>query len=208
MLYFIPMSAINIKFGTSGWRAVIGKDFSFNNLRRVAHAVAAHVKTNKEYGFKGEEYILHLKEAGKRLPNKPTIVIGYDTRYLSEDYAKTVAEVFAIENISVIFSNSAVPTPVIAWQVMQNNAIGGVTITASHNPAEYNGFKWTPFWGGPATPEITADIEKRINTLTIAEVDKRLPFEQGVASHTIKILDFHQNYLSQIYSLLDQNTIK
>ena len=202
------MSAINIKFGTSGWRAVIGKDFSFNNLRRVAHAVAAHVKTNKEYGFKGEEYLSHLKEVGKRPPTRPSIVVGYDTRYLSEEYAKTVAEVFAAENISVIFSNSEVPTPVIAWQVMQNNAIGGVTITASHNPAEYNGFKWTPFWGGPATPAITADIEKKIYGLTIAEAAKKLPFEQAVSSQTIKICDFRAGYLSQLYSIFDINKIK
>ncbi len=202
------MSHTNIKFGTSGWRAVIGAEFSFNNLRRVAHAVASHIKTNKTYGFKGDEYLLYLKERGKKAPNKPCAIVGYDTRYLSKEYAETVAEVFAIENISVIFSDAAVPTPSIAWQVIHNNAIGGVTITASHNPAEYNGFKWTPFWGGPATPEITEDIEKKINTLTIAEVNKRLPFEQGVSSHTIKILDFHQNYFKQIYSLLDQNTIK
>ncbi|MCG2726438.1 MAG: phosphoglucomutase/phosphomannomutase family protein [Elusimicrobia bacterium] len=202
------MSPTNIKFGTSGWRAVIGAEFSFNNLRRVAHAVAAHVKTHKIYGFKGEEYLLYLKEHGKKSSINPCIIVGYDTRYLSHEYAKTVAEVFAIENISVIFSDAAVPTPTIAWQVMSNNAVGGVTITASHNPAEYNGFKWTPFWGGPATPEITEDIEKKINTLTIAEVERRLPFEQGVSSHTIKVIDFHQDYLRQIYSLIDQNTIK
>ncbi len=202
------MSHLNIKFGTSGWRAIIGAEFSFNNLRRVAHAVATHVKTHKTYGFNGDEYLLYLKENGRKTPIKPCIVIGYDTRYLSEEYAKAVAEVFAIENITVIFSNAVAPTPTIAWQVMTSNAIGGVTITASHNPAEYNGFKWTPFWGGPATPEITADIEKKIKTLTIAEVDRRLPFEQGVSSHTIKVLDFHQNYFKQIYSLLNQNTIK
>ena len=202
------MSHLNIKFGTSGWRAIIGAEFSFNNLRRVAHAVATHVKTHKTYGFNGDEYLLYLKENGRKTPIKPCIVIGYDTRYLSEEYAKAVAEVFAIENITVIFSNAVAPTPTIAWQVMTSNAIGGVTITASHNPAEYNGFKWTPFWGGPATPEITADIEKKIKTLTIAEVDRRLPFEQGVSSHTIKVLDFHQNYFKQIYSLLNQNIIK
>ena len=202
------MATPNIKFGTSGWRAVIAEEFNFNSLRRVSHAVAEHVKENKEYGFKGEEYLLNLKRNGVQVPKTPHVIIGYDTRYLSEDFAKTVAEAIAAESITAVISDSETPTPVVAWEVMRTYAAGGVMLTASHNPAQYSGFKWTPYWGGPAISEITNNLEARVQALTNAEVDKHIPFEHGVAAGIIRVEDFHGNYRKQLASLLDFSAIK
>jgi len=202
------MATSNIKFGTSGWRAVIGEDFNLSSLRRVSHAAAEHVKENREFGYKGEEYLLHLQRAGKPAPKAAKVIIGYDTRYLSEDSAKNAAEALAAEGITAIISNTDAPTPVVAWEVMRNYASGGVMITASHNPPHYNGFKWTPYWGGPAMPEITNDLEARVQGLTIAEVEKHIPFEHGVTAGIIKIGDFHASYFKQLDTLLDLGAIK
>ena len=209
MLYFnLSMANTNIKFGTSGWRAIIAEEFTVQNLRRVAHAVAGHIKENLEFGFRGEEYLLNLKRNPGPDPKTPHVIIGYDTRYLSEDFARITAEVFASENISAIISDTDSPTPVVAWHVIKTKAVGGVMITASHNPAHYNGFKWTPYWGGPATPEVTDDLEARINSLTLAEVEKHIPFERGLSAGIIKKEDFHAVYFKQLYSLLDNKAIR
>lgn len=202
------MATPNIKFGTSGWRAIIGEDFTLPTLRRVSHAAAEHVKENKEYGYKGEEYLLSLKKAGKPAPKTPSIIVGYDTRYMSEDFAKNAAEAIAAEGITAIFSSCEAPTPVVAWEVMRNYASGGLMLTASQNPPPYSGVKWTPYWGGPALPEITADLEARIQGLTIAEVEKNIPFDHGVTAGIIKVEDFHEDYFKQLTSLLDLGAIK
>ncbi len=204
----VTMATSNIKFGTSGWRAIIAEDFNLSNLRRVSHAVADHVNNNKEYGYRGEEYLLNLRKKGKPVPKTATIIIGYDTRYLSEDFARNVAEALAAESITAIISDVEAPTPVVAWEVLRTSASGGVMITASHNPPYYNGFKWTPYWGGPAMPEITADLEARVGSLTIAEIERHIPFERGAAAGIIRVEDFHKNYFKQLSSLLDLGAIK
>ncbi len=202
------MATQNIKFGTSGWRAVISEDFTLSSLRRVAHAAAEHVRENKEYGYKGEEYLLNLRKAGKPAPKTATVIIGYDTRYLSEDFARNVAEALAAESITAVISGTEAPAPVVAWEVTRTFASGGVTITASQNLPHYSGFKWTPYWGGPAMPEITNDLEVRVQALTIAEVEKHIPFEHGVTAGIIKVEDFHANYFKQLDTLLDLGAIK
>lgn len=202
------MANPNIKFGTSGWRAIIAEDFNLNNLRRVSHAAAEHVKENKEYGYKGEEYLLNLQKYGKKAPKNPTIIVGYDTRFLSEEFARNTAESIAGDSITAIISDAETPTPVLAWEVLRTDASGGAMVTASHNAAFYNGFKWTPFWGGPAIAEVTADLETRAQALTIAEVDKNIPFQQGVSAGMIRVEDFSVNYRKQLDSLLDLGAIK
>lgn len=197
-----------IKFGTSGWRAKIGEHYNVYNLRRVAHATAMHIKENKQYGFNGEEYELYLKSRNIPKPNIPIVVVGYDTRFFSEIAARIVSEVFAFHQINVIFSNIEAPTPAIAWLVMKYAACGGVTITASHNPPEYNGYKWTPFWGGPATVEITNDIESKIMGISESLMDKRIEFDTGVSNKIIKIHDFHKDYFDQIYKMMDFKKIR
>ncbi|MBI4802392.1 MAG: phosphoglucomutase/phosphomannomutase family protein [Elusimicrobia bacterium] len=202
------MAGAHIKFGTSGWRAVIAEDFTLTNLRRVTHAAAKHIRENREYGCKGEEYLLHLKTSGKPPPKVPQVAIGYDTRCLSEEFAKNVAEAFAVEGFCALLSDAEAPTPVTAWTVTNTHAAGGVMITAGHHPPHYNGFKWTPYWGGPAMPAVTDDLEARAQSLTIAESDKFTPFEQGVSAGLIKMTDFHPDYFKQLFSLLDEKAIK
>lgn len=202
------MATPNIKFGTSGWRAVIGEDFNVATLRRVAHAAAEHVRENREYGYKGEEFLLSLKKAGKPAPKNAKIIVGYDTRYMSEDFARNAAEAIAAEGITAVISAADTPVQVVAFEVMKNDASGGITLTASHHPPHFSGVKWTPYWGGAALPEITADLEARTQALTIAEVEKIIPFDQGVAAGIIKVVDFREDYFKQLASLLDLNAIK
>ncbi|MEF3280898.1 MAG: phosphoglucomutase/phosphomannomutase family protein [Elusimicrobiota bacterium] len=197
-----------IKFGTSGWRAKIGEHYNIYNLRCVAHATALHIKENNRYGFNGEEYELYLKAKNKMKPSLPTVVVGYDTRFFSEVAAKVVSEVFAYHGINVIFSNIEAPTPVIAWMVIKYGAIGGVTITASHNPPEYNGYKWTPFWGGPATVDITNDIESRALNMTESLIERYIDFNTAVSSKIIRVVDFHKDYFDQINKIIDFKRIK
>ncbi len=197
-----------IKFGTSGWRARIGEDFNTSNIRRVAHATALHIKENKTYGFNGEEYIAYCANKKAKIPPTPLVIIGYDTRFFSENAAKIVAEVFAFHGISTHISTSDCPTPALAWMVMKNNAVGGVMITASHNPPNYNGYKWTPFWGGPALPEITADIEIKALSISSAQIERRIPFDEARSSNLIKVVDFHKTYFDQLSSIVDTRIIE
>lgn len=138
-----------ISFGTDGWRGIIAKDFTFDNVRLVARAVAAYIN---------EEGI------GQR-----GIVIGRDNRFLAEEFAETVAEEFNQQGIPVFMCCGATPTPVTAYAIKLHRAAGAVMLTASHNPPPYNGFKFIPETAGPALPHITKKIEENIAKLQAGE---------------------------------------
>ena len=197
-----------IKFGTSGWRAKIGDNFNVYNLRRIALATALHINENRKYGYNGEEYDHYLFLLKKKKPSYPTVVVGYDTRFFSEHAARIVSEVFAYHGIHVIFSNMEAPTPVIAYLVIKYGCVGGVTITASHNPPEYNGYKWTPFWGGPATVDITSDLETKAMSIPENMLEKYLDFNLAVSNGIIKIVDFHKDYFQQLENIIDFKSLK
>jgi len=131
-----------IKFGTDGWRGIIADDFTFDNVRIVSQAVADYINS-KNMGNKG-------------------LVIGYDNRFLSDRFADNVADVMIQNGIKVYLSDGPLPTPVTAFAVKIHDAAGAVMLTASHNPPEYNGFKFIPDYAGPALPHITAAIEENI----------------------------------------------
>ncbi|WP_457624995.1 phosphoglucomutase/phosphomannomutase family protein [Persephonella sp.] len=131
---------MKIKFGTDGWRAVIAKDFTYDNLLKVAQAHADHLKEKK----------------GRK------VVIGYDTRFMSENFASTVAEVFSSNGFEVILSSTFCSTPALSLAARDYGADEGVMITASHNTYEYNGYKIKGGYGGPATPEIITGVEEKI----------------------------------------------
>jgi phosphoglucomutase len=141
-----------IHFGTSGWRGVIADDFTFPGVRRASAAVAGHVS------------------AGKK---SPKIIVGHDTRFFSPEFARTAATVMRRHGCRIVFCPEPTPTPVLAHAIIHNKFDGGVNITASHNPAEYNGLKFSGPDGGPALPEITKDIEKRAAALP----DDEVPFQ-------------------------------
>ncbi|MXZ63230.1 MAG: phosphoglucomutase/phosphomannomutase family protein, partial [Chloroflexi bacterium] len=128
-----------IRFGTDGWRAVIGEDFTFDNVRAVAQATAQW-----------------MQRAGQASRGA---VVGYDTRLHSAEFAQAVSEVLAGNGIAVALASAAAPTPAISHAVRERGAGAGVVITSSHNPAQWNGFKVKQAVGNSAPPEVTAEIE-------------------------------------------------
>jgi phosphomannomutase len=136
---------VRIKFGTDGWRAIIAREFTFANVERVAQAYADFL----------------TREAGSG--SKPLVVIGFDRRFLSEKFAARAAEVMVANGFQIALFSDAQPTPLISWAVKDLGATGGVMITASHNPANFNGFKIKAPWGGSAPPETTSEVEKLVD---------------------------------------------
>lgn len=171
-----------IKFGTDGWRAIIARDYTFANLERVAQAYADYL----------------LGNAANAAP--PFVVVGYDRRFLSQEFAERAAEVLAGNGIRVSRFNEAVPTPLVSWAVKELRAHGGVVITASHNPADFNGFKIKAPWGGSAAPETTAAVEKL--------VDANPPRRSAVADNHELLIPVLENYRKQIASYIDLERLR
>ena len=174
---------IPIKFGTDGWRAVIAEDFTYENVRFCAYGVAAYLR---EAG---------LEERG--------LVIGYDTRFASEGFAAATAEVVAAHGIKVYLSPDPAPTPVISYGVTAHNAAGGVVITASHNPGEYNGFKFKDHHGSSASDEITARIVAHLETAWQTGTVDRMPLAEAKDKGLVVMTDLKSVYMEQIGKLVD-----
>ncbi len=180
-------------------------EFTFANLRKVAHAAAGSIKESPDVGHNSDEYRQFLQGA---TPSRvPTVVVGFDTRFLSEEFAKEVAAVLANDGVRVLISTSDLPTPAAAWAVLANKAVGGVMITASHNPSQYNGFKWMPYWGGAASPAVTNDLERRVELLGDHTI-KAMSEERAVKESWTETMDFRKSYLDKLESLLDVKAIK
>ena len=173
-----------IHFGTSGWRAIIADEFTFDNVRLVTQAIAQTVKEGREM---------------------PGIIVGYDTRFLSEQFARCCAEVLAANNIRVLLTNRDTPTPVIAFHIIEKQQAGGINFTASHNPPEYNGIKFSPAYGGPAPQAVTAAIERNIAQLQAAAWKPSVAESAGALVTTF---DPRKEYLKRMRSLIDMKTIK
>jgi phosphomannomutase len=137
----------SIRFGTDGWRACIADEFTFENVERVAQAYA--------------DFVNQQPSAESSAQKK--VVVGYDRRFLSEHFAARVAEVLSGNEIEVSLFDKDVPTPLVSWAVRERGAAGGVVITASHNPASFNGFKIKAPWGGSATAETTVAVESLVD---------------------------------------------
>src|SRR5438067_11033781 len=131
-----------IKFGTSGWRAVVGEDFTFTNVRRAITGVARYVKSQRPAGAR--------------------VIVGRDPRFLGETFCSIATEILSAHGITPLLIAEAVPTPAIAYAVIREHADGAVNFTASHNPPEYNGIKFSTPDGAPALPEATKRIEAEI----------------------------------------------
>jgi alpha-D-glucose phosphate-specific phosphoglucomutase len=135
---------VAIRFGTDGWRAVISEDFTFENVRHLGQAIA--------------DFILNDPNS----PQPRAVVIGFDTRFLSDRYAIEIANVLAGNNLPVYLSKADCPTPALSFAVKQLEAAGGVMLTASHNPPRYNGIKFKSSFGGSAMPNVTVQIERQL----------------------------------------------
>lgn len=129
-----------IHFGTSGWRGIIADDFTFSGVRRASAAIAAHLRESRK---------------------SPVLIVGYDTRFFSREFAAASAATLRSHGCRVLFCNEPTPTPAISHAILHGKLDGGVNITASHNPASYNGLKFSGPDGGPALPAVTRDIERR-----------------------------------------------
>ena len=179
-----------IRFGTDGWRAVIADTFTFANLRQLSQAVAEYV--NKQHT--GAE--------------PPQVVIGYDTRFLSDRFAMETARVLAGNEIIVWLTRTDAPTPAISFNVKEKNAVAGVVITASHNPPRYNGFKLKASYGGSATAEQCALVE---DELVLMEREVRGPnimdYEHAVEAGLIRRFDPSWSYYQHLSTLIDLDKI-
>ena len=159
-----------IRFGTDGWRAVIGDEFTFENVERVAQAYAEFLQRPDADASALDEGTAHARPHvdekhalshphADHAQARTHVVVGYDRRFLSERFAARAAEVLAGNGIAVSLFETDVPTPLVSWAVRERGAAGGVVITASHNPAHFNGFKIKAPWGGSATHETTVAVE-------------------------------------------------
>jgi len=176
-----------IKFGTDGWRAVIGEDYTFDNVRACAASVAMYLK---KHG---------LADRG--------LIVGYDARYASEDFADAVAEVVAAQGIKVALTSVLCPTPVVSYSIIDRKAGGGVVITASHNPWRWNGFKYKPEYGGSAAPEIVAQLEEPLPSLVGREIP-RMEIGAAKAAGMVELFDPRAPYLAQLARLIDLDRLK
>ena len=200
------MQPQTIKFGTAGWRAQIAEDFTAVNVQRLTHAISSHVNESPDFGFNGDEYRHYLSQRGAT-SKSPLVIVGYDTRYMSEYFAKVVANTLASNAISVKLSKTAVPAPVVGWAVTEQRALGGITVTASTSPYTANGIKWTPFWGGQATPEVTADIEARLSNVTLTML-KNTPADFSYESPLVELSDFRAGYFKRLSGIIDIKQLK
>jgi phosphomannomutase len=172
-----------IKFGTDGWRGLIAGDFTFDNVAKVALATANYFKRHKKI--------------------KNGIVIGYDSRFLSKEFAETTAEVLANRGIKVIISDKISSTPMVSLLTVKLRAAGGIVITASHNPARYNGFKIKGDFGGPAHPEMIEKVEKELKKVLKSKIVSKKSFDELVVKGTIKKMDFTAFYVEDLRTKLD-----
>ena len=132
----------SIKFGTSGWREIIARDFTFENVRVATQGIADYLNAE-------------LRKPDSAVSGrKPILILGHDARFLGREFSLAAAEVLAANGIEPLLCDRETPTPVIAHTIRHKKAIGGINMTASHNPAEYQGLKFSTYNGAPATPEV------------------------------------------------------
>ena len=160
-----------IKFGTDGWRAVISEDFTFDNVKIVAQAIADFVKKEKTK-IRNKKSKLYRKKYG--------LVVGYDTRFLSEKYAELVACVLAANGIKIILADRPTPTPSVSFAIRHRKFLGGVMITASHNPGRYNGIKYKGYFGGSVGREVTDYMESRLYKSKVKFIDRGSAIKKGL----------------------------
>tara|TARA_B100002003_G_scaffold58265_1_gene53736 strand:- start:145 stop:1569 length:1425 start_codon:yes stop_codon:yes gene_type:complete len=179
------VSRQKIKFGTDGWRAVIAEDFTFANVDRVAQATAEHWKKHRP------------KTTGKK------VVIGFDRRFLADQFAGRVAEVFAGNGFEVVLGDSPTPTPAISFAVKAGKAAGGIVITASHNPARFCGFKMKGYFGGSAASETSQAVEALLDAKPVKALDLRLAKRRRL----VRVKNLHMPHARAIRKLVDFDLI-
>jgi phosphoglucomutase len=175
-----------IKFGTSGWRGLIARDFTFDNVRLATQGIAEYLRT-----------VTH--------PKSKLVILGYDTRFLGREFSLAAAEVLASNGFTPWLCDRDTPTPVIAHTIRLRKALGGINMTASHNPAEYQGLKFSTANGAPAHPEVTQQIEAHAAKLQA----QGWSFKGSViGTYPCRTIDPQPDYFKQIRKLIDFKTIR
>jgi len=177
------LMATKIKFGTSGWRALLADEFTYANVRRAVEGISRYV-------------MKHSPDA------VPLLVIGYDPRFLGPEFAQVSAEIAAAHGIHVLLCGDSAPTPAISYAIRQFKAQGGINFTASHNPPEYSGIKFSNSDGAPALPDATSEIEGLI--VIADDAPARVPNAPG----SIAKVDLRPEYLAELARKVDLDAIK
>ena len=172
---------MSIKFGTDGWRAVIAEDFTFANVARVAQATADYWRANPVSG------------------TEQKVIVGYDRRFLSDAFAARAAEVFAGNDFAVVLTPEPTPTPSVSFAVKAQRTIGGVMITASHNPPTFNGFKLKSHYGGSSDSETCQAVERWLDKNPVRAVK----LADGLKSKRIVIKDVRPAHYAALKKLVD-----
>jgi phosphoglucomutase len=173
-----------IKFGTSGWRGIIGEDFTFENVRVASHGIASFLRKSGQQGS--------------------GVIVAYDTRFLSEKFAAEAAKIFAFNDIKAYLCTRDVPTPCVSYETVRRKAMGAINFTASHNPPEYNGLKFSTSNGAPALPEITKQIEREIHL--VQQKNERMDVYEK--TELIEEIDPKDRYLTELRTKVDIDAIR
>jgi len=184
---------VSIKFGTSGWRGLIARDFTFDNVRLATQGIALYLKAELEAAASP----VHGRD--------PVVILGYDTRFLGKEFSLAAAEVLTASGLKPLLCNRDTPTPVISYTIRNRKAIGGINMTASHNPAEWQGLKFSTSNGAPATPDVTRQIEARIAELQTSDWSFK---SAVVGTFKCDTFDPQPAYFKQLRKLIDFGTIR
>ena len=182
------MEPDKIHFGTDGWRAIIADDYPFDNVRACAQGGAAY----------------HIAQGLQADP----VIVGYDTRFGSADFADAVVEVLAGNGLKVLRCTAPAPTPAVGYNLVTRSAAGGIMITASHNPAEWNGFKYRTSSGGSAPPEVLVQVEDAIHQLTSKADVHQMSLDDARSAGLITDIDPAPSYLAHIATLVDLDALR
>lgn len=179
---------MSIKFGTDGWRGIMADTYTFQNLSYCASGTSSYLKSQGQ-AHRG-------------------LLIGYDTRFLSREFAETVAEVSTANGIPTLLCDRPCPTPTASYNMVSKDAGGAVIITASHNPKIWNGFKYKPDYGGSATPEIVAQLEGFISEASTETSVKTITIREAERTGLLEYVDPEPAYLGHIATLVDLQSIR
>lgn len=177
-----------IRFGTDGWRATIAEDFTFANVRAVSQALADHLRRHDLAG--------------------DGVVVGYDTRFLSGSFAGAIAEVLAANEIHVALTSGPTPTPAVSFSVLEQGAGAGVMVTASHNPARWNGIKLRTAAGMAIPRAVAAELEQAVPGIITGERVQHMPLGEAEASGMVERLDPRPAYFAALREMVDMAAIR
>ena len=177
---------VEIKFGTDGWRGIIADDFTYESVRVATQGIAQYLVSR---------------------PN-PSAIVGYDTRFASDLFAREVAQVLAANGVKVLIINAPAPTQVATYAILDRKTSGGLVITASHNPYTFSGLKYKPEYAGSASPEVTGRLEEEIQRVQRGGRVRQARFDDAVADGRVVVFDPQPAYVTQVNRLVNLGRIK